>query len=74
MNYLITESQYRSLIMELSPKSAGVQEFIEMVKETPGLLRHLHFKSFKALEEYIHDASYEDFSELKKEAEHFKKK
>ena len=50
MKIQITESQYQ-LIMELSPKSAGVQEFIQFVKDTPGLLKHLQFKTHKSLEE-----------------------
>ena len=70
MKIQITESQYQ-LIMELSPKSAGVQEFIQFVKDTPGLLKHLQFKTHKSLEEYLLDATYKEFNELKKEAKSF---
>jgi hypothetical protein len=67
-------SRIRGLIYELSPKSTGVQEFIQKVKDTPGLLKFLHFKTHKALEEYITDGSYNDMEELKKDAEKFFKK
>jgi hypothetical protein len=72
--FIISESQYQKLVMELSPKSNGVKEFIEYVKETPGLLKHLNFRTYKSLEEYILDGSYEDFDELKKDAKEFKPK
>jgi len=73
MKYIITESQYK-LIMELSPNSSGVQDFLDMVKSTPGMLKHLGFKSFKSLEEYILDGSIEDLYELKSDAKKFDKK
>lgn len=66
-------SRIKGLIYELSPKSTGVKEFIQMVKETPGLLKYLKFKTHKSLEDYITDGSYSDMAELKKEADIFKK-
>ena len=63
----------KGLIFELSPKSNGVQEFIKKVKDTPGLLKFLKFKTHKSLEEYITDGNYSDMAELKKEADLFKK-
>ena len=60
--------------MELSPNSNGVQDFLNMVKSTPGMLKHLGFKSFKLLEEYILDGSIEDLYELKSDAKKFDKK
>ena len=77
MNILITDSQYGRLIgllTELSPKSTGVKEFIKTVKDTPGLLKYLQFKTIKDLEEYITDGSYSDMTELKKDADTFHKK
>ena len=71
MRIKITENQKQKLISELSKNSAGVKEFIEDVKETPGLLKHLGFNSHKSLEDYILDGSYKDFQELKKESETF---
>lgn len=71
MRIKITENQKQRLLLELSPKSAGVKEFIELVRETPGLLKHLGFSSYKSLEEYILDSSYKEFQELKKETKGF---
>lgn len=73
MRFQLTESQLQKLITELSPKSEGVQDFIDTVKETPGLLKHLQFRTYKALEEYILDSTYKEFDELKKDAKSFKK-
>jgi hypothetical protein len=67
-------SRIKGLIYELSPKSNGVKEFIQKVKDTPGLLKHLKFKTHKSLEEYITDGDYDDMTELKKDAEKFFKK
>lgn len=74
MRIKITESQKGKLLMELSKNSAGVKEFIEDVKETPGLLKHLGFSTHKSLEEYILDSNYKEFQELKKEAVGFESK
>jgi hypothetical protein len=71
MKIRITEQQYKSLITELSPKSSGVKEFLKLVKDTPGLLRHLKFNTHKALEEYILDGYIKDFDELRDEADEF---
>jgi hypothetical protein len=71
MKLLISENQLNKLLLELSPKSEGVKEFISRVKETPGLLKHLGFRTFKALEEFIRDNDYEDFQELKRDEEKF---
>ena len=40
-------SRMKGLIYELSPKSTGVQEFIQKVKDTPGLLKFLNFNENK---------------------------
>lgn len=74
MRIKITENQKKKLVSELSKNSAGVKEFIEEVKDTPGLLKHLGFSSHKSLEEYILDSSYKEFQELKKEASSFETK
>jgi len=72
MKIIITETQYIR-INELSSKSNGVEEFIEMVKSTKGLLKHLGFKNMKALEDFITDNGIKDFYALKKDAADFKK-
>ena len=64
-------SRIRGLIYELAPHSSGVQEFIALVKDKPELLKHLHFKIMDDLLEYIDNADYEDFTELRDEVNHF---
>ena len=66
-NEIIEQKQ----INELSDDSAGVKEFLEDVKNTPGLLKHLGFKRFKSLEVYVKEGGYEDFEELKSDAKKF---
>ena len=61
-------------INELSDESSGVKDFIEDVKNTPGLLKHLGFKKIKSLEVYIREGGYEDFQELKSDAKKFHNK
>ena len=61
----------KSLIYELSPQSEGVQELFQMVREFPELLKHMGFPTQQDLEEFVADASYEEFSQLRKEVEHF---
>jgi len=47
---------------------------LDLVKETPGLLKHLGFSKHKYLEEYVLEATYKEFQELKKEAQSFENK
>lgn len=72
MKIIVTETQY-NLIKELSSNSNGVKEFLEMVKSTKGLLKHLGFKNMKSLEEFIRDGHINDLYELKRDAEKFTK-
>ena len=61
----------RRLINELSPDSAGVQEFLDDVKKHPELLQHLKFRKFEDLEEYVYDASGREFDDLRNEVDYF---
>jgi len=61
----------KNLIYELSPQSEGVQELIQTVIEFPELLKHMGFSKQNDFEEFIADANYEEFSQLRKEVEHF---
>jgi hypothetical protein len=61
----------KNLIYELSPQSEGVQELIQTVIEFPELLKHMGFSEQNDFEEFVADASYEEFSQLRKEVEHF---
>jgi hypothetical protein len=82
MKIFVTERQLKNLISknlkeqqkpisELMVKSKIVQEFVDLVKDTPGLLKHLKFDSYKRLEEFIEDNGIEDLNELRKEAKDF---
>jgi hypothetical protein len=64
-------SRINGLIYELAPHSSGVQELIQQIKEIPELLKHLQFNTISDLEEYIENASYEEFTELRDEVEYF---
>jgi hypothetical protein len=64
-------SRINGLIYELAPHSSGVQELIQQIKEMPELLKHLQFNTISDLEEYIKNASYEEFAELRDEVEYF---
>lgn len=61
----------KRLINELSPDSAGVQEFLDDVKKHPELLQHLKFDRFKDLEDYVYDASGREFDDLRNEVNYF---
>lgn len=64
-------SRINGLIYELAPHSSGVLELIQQIKEMPELLKHLQFNTISDLEEYIKNASYEEFAELRDEVEYF---
>ena len=64
-------SRIRTLMLELSPDSSGVQEFLQQVKELPELLKQLHFENLNELEEYVYQAGYDEFDELRNEVNHF---
>lgn len=64
-------SRINGLIYELAPHSSGVQELIQQIKEMPELLKHLQFNTISDLEEYIDNATYEEFAELRDEVEYF---
>ena len=64
-------SRIRGLIYELAPHSSGVQEFIAQVQEKPELLKHMNFRNMDDLLDYIDNANYEEFSQLRDEVNHF---
>ena len=72
MKIIVTEIQY-NLLKELSSNSNGVQEFLEMVKSTKGLLKYLGFRNMKSLEDFIRDGHINDLYELKRDAKKFNK-
>lgn len=70
MKLLINEIQSK-IIKELSSRSSGVGEFIELVENSDGLLKYLGFTSLKSLKDFIRDGDNDDLDELKKESEVF---
>jgi len=85
MKVILTETQVKNLInkvttkkekelKELSKTSTGVEEFINKVKETKGLLKHLGFDKIEDLEDFIRDHGNKDFQELKDDTKKFKNK
>jgi hypothetical protein len=67
-------SRIKGLINELSPKSSGVNDFLNMVKDRPEIIKHLQFKDFKGLEDYVIGSSIDEFYELQDELEDYLKK
>lgn len=72
----LNEQVYRikELLFEMSPQSAGVAEFLELIDSLPELLKHLKFRSKGELSDYIEEASYGEFDELRTEVEFFLKR
>jgi len=72
----LNEQVYRikELLFELSPQSAGVSEFLELIDSLPELLKHLKFHNRKELLDYIEAADYSEFDELRNEVEYFLKR
>ena len=61
-------------IRELSLQSdIGIKEFIDFVKEHPDAVDYLNFSSLKDLVDYIEDAKYSEWDELRSELEVYKK-
>lgn len=71
MNLNEQVTKIRNIIYELSPQSAGVDEFLETIEDFPELIKHLNFGSYKELKNYVLDNGYNEFSELRKETEHY---
>lgn len=60
-------------VNELSLQSTGIPEFMEYVKQHPDAVDYLNFTSLSDLEEYLQDSKFEDWDELRKELEQYKK-
>lgn len=53
-----------SIINEISPKSSGVQEFLNFMKHHTEYIMQLGFRNYDRLEDYVHTGSYDEFSGL----------
>lgn len=71
MNLTEQVSKMKELIYELSPHSNGVQDFFDLVEKNPELVKHLQFSKLRDLKDFVYEASYKEFNELKKEANAF---
>jgi len=68
--------QVRADVEELAKSSAGVEEFLNSIKEDPKRLKHLqdkgwYFKSFKEVEKYVLAADQKEFEELRSDFDNF---
>lgn len=63
-----------SLINEISPKSHGVNEFLQFMKKNPNYMIQLGFNSFRWLKDFVESATYDEFVELQDEVENILKK
>lgn len=61
----------KRLIKELSPDSEGFKDILNSAKNYPEVLSHLKFTNLKSLEEYLLDANYQEFDEIRKEIQYF---
>lgn len=56
-----------SIINEISPKSNGVNQFLEFMKNNPEYMIQIGFKTYRWLEDYVGSASYDEFVQLQDE-------
>lgn len=61
----------KKIINELSPDSSGFQELYDLVAHYPEVLVHLNFKTMKDLRDYMLDADYSEFQQIRNEVEFF---
>lgn len=66
---LYGETMNESILTEISPKSYGVEKFLQYLKDNPEKVKELGFGNFKELKDYVIDGTYEEFSELQSELE-----
>ena len=58
-----------SIINEISPKSSGVGNFLEFMKNNHSYIIQIGFKDYQWLEDYVESATYDEFVELLDELE-----
>ena len=63
------ESVNEEILYEISPKSNGVNDFLEFMKSNPEYMIQIGFKTYTWLKDYIASASYDEFVELLDELE-----
>ena len=71
---MLTKKEIKNIkiyLTELSSRSVGVPEFLDLVKGNPDLLSYLGFKNIKELQNHIDECGYDDFNDLRKEASQY---
>lgn len=68
------ETVNEELISEISPKSSGVNDFLDFMKHNPEYLSPMGFRNYDRLEDYIYTGTYDEFSELLDELDELVKK
>lgn len=63
-----------SIINEISPKSSGVNDFLEFMKHHNEYMTQMGFRNYDRLEDYVHTGTYDEFSDLQDELEEILKK
>jgi ElaB/YqjD/DUF883 family membrane-anchored ribosome-binding protein len=63
------ESVNEEILYEISPKSSGVGNFLEFMKNNPSYIIQIGFKDYQWLEDYVESATYDEFVELLDELE-----
>ena len=73
-NITYGETVNEEVISEISPKSSGVNDFLEFMKRNPEYITQMDFGNYDRLEDYVHTGTYEEFSELLGELDELVKK
>lgn len=63
-NITYGETVNEEIISETSPKSSGVNDFLEFMKRNPEYINLMGFRNYDRLEDYVYTGTYEEFSEL----------
>ena len=63
------ESVNEEILYEISPKSSGVGNFLEFMKNNHSYIIQIGFKDYQWLEDYVESATYDEFVELLDELE-----
>jgi hypothetical protein len=61
----------QKLINELSPKSSGVDEVLNLLTKHPEIYKQLGFRNLDAVKYFIDGANYDDFDELRDDIDKF---
>lgn len=66
-----SKNKIREYLTELSHKSVGVPEFLDLVEKNPDVLEFLNFKSLEDLSEYVLESDYTEFNYLREQASRY---